>query len=65
MGVLASQEVIERRLALCGGCDEQQVIPIAVVDGKREFGVRVCRQCSCVVPLKARLAASKCPLGKY
>ena len=51
--VAVSQEEQDRRLAICGGCeqfDPQQ--------GR-------CRKCGCVGRWKSQLATEQCPLGKW
>lgn len=49
--ISAQQQVIDARLAICGGCDK--------FDGK------TCRVCGCHMKWKVALAASVCPIGKW
>ena len=47
----ASAEEKQRRLSICETCEQ--------LDGAR------CRACGCAITLKASIAATKCPLGKW
>ena len=55
----ASAEERERRLAICTGGTG----PVAPVCDQYEEGR--CRACGCAISLKATLAETKCPLGKW
>ena len=47
------KEFVEQRLDICRGC---------------EFFIKLtsqCGQCGCLMPLKAKLAPSVCPVGKW
>ncbi len=44
-----------RRLAVCEGCDRAE----------RANQRLVCRECGCVMDVKARFRATACPIGKW
>jgi hypothetical protein len=48
---VADAEERGRRLEICGGCESYD-------EGR-------CRKCGCFMSLKARLASSRCPVGKW
>jgi hypothetical protein len=52
-GAVVGQEERGRRLGICRGCDRYDA-----TQGR-------CRECGCGMSLKARLASSSCPLGKW
>jgi glycosyltransferase involved in cell wall biosynthesis len=54
---LASTEVLNRRLEVCGGCD--------LWDSTALGGTGRCRECGCSTQAKLRLASEKCPLDKW
>lgn len=58
---LASKNQLERRLTICADCDRYEIvkIPLTNVDVGR------CKECGCVVSIKARLPGMNCPLGKW
>lgn len=49
----ASAEESERRLSICYQCPE--LISLT----------KQCKKCGCIMPLKVKLEASRCPLGKW
>lgn len=49
----ASDEDREARLDVCGQCPE--LIQLT----------KQCKQCGCIMPLKTKLKAATCPLGKW
>ncbi len=48
---LADQKVQKQRINTCYGC--------------QEYSHGACLQCGCIMVVKTRLAAEKCPLGKW
>jgi hypothetical protein len=46
------KEIREARLQICESCD-------------RLGPLNMCKECNCVVILKAKLPKSKCPIGKW
>ena len=50
-----------RRLAICTSCPERERFAFPGIS--REMGK--CRQCGCVLELKARLFFEQCPLDKW
>lgn len=53
LDVFACPELVEEREAACAGCDRL----IRVVE--------MCGVCKCLLTVKRRLKASKCPQGKW
>ena len=41
-----------KRLAICRECPHL-------------WKKKICKKCGCVMPMKARIKASKCPIGKW
>jgi hypothetical protein len=48
----ASEEVITERNALCNSCPSYSRL-------------KICRECGCIMPLKVKLTAAVCPIGKW
>lgn len=48
-----TKEVREARLACCNQCEQYQP------------NLYLCTKCSCIMPAKARLTKSRCPLDKW
>ena len=48
---LASFDVVSERLSHCSGCEHNKM--------------NICKKCGCIVPAKARLAGSWCPIGLW
>jgi len=53
MNLVASKEAYERRMEICGKC-EHLIRPM-----------KICGVCKCVMPVKARLSMTKCPVNKW
>lgn len=51
--LLASDDLLRKRLKICGECPHLQLKDLA------------CTKCGCRVAYKARLAATKCPVNKW
>jgi predicted Zn-ribbon and HTH transcriptional regulator len=51
----ASQEAYRSREVICDSCDQKQ----------KYLRFTFCNKCGCNMNLKARFAASKCPLDKW
>ena len=51
--LLAEQMEVSKRIDICMGCE------FFVKNGER------CNKCGCYMNIKARLQASKCPVGKW
>lgn len=47
---LASSELAKERMAICDGCEVQNK------------ALHICTACGCVIPVKARLQESSCPM---
>lgn len=48
-----SAVIIEERISLCQECDKYVQL------------TKQCKECWCIMPLKVKLAAASCPLGKW
>jgi hypothetical protein len=53
-GVLffASEETVAQRSELCNNCPSYSVL-------------KICAECSCIMPLKVKIKAAVCPIGKW
>lgn len=47
------EQVSERRMSICSDCPEFIGL------------TKQCKQCGCIMPMKVKLEAAKCPLGKW
>ena len=56
--VLASEDTLLERLAVCDDCPESTPTELPVKD-------RRCAQCGCFLSKKAKLKTEKCPMGKW
>jgi len=48
----ASEETITQRSELCNNCPSYSVL-------------KICAECSCIIPLKVKIKAAVCPIGKW
>lgn len=54
--IKASDEVFEKRMSICRGCEFVRVLPVV---GEQ------CSVCNCVMALKARIKITACPKDKW
>ena len=52
--MIASDIIIKERRNICESCEH-----------RKKMGVFLCSKCGCIIEGKIRLAASKCPIGKW
>ena len=50
--LIVNKEKYKERIEQCEKCDRRSML-------------NICKECGCVVVLKARLQSSSCPLGKW
>ena len=50
---MADAAVIEHRMSLCRDCDKYISL------------TKQCKECWCIMPLKTKIAAANCPIGKW
>ena len=55
MAVLASQNVVAERKAVCETCPNKETL----------LGIDQCRLCGCLLAVKMRMVSSHCPLKKW
>lgn len=51
----------QRRLTICRACPDYSAVTLPVLS----VPVGTCRQCGCVLAIKARIASEACPLGRW
>ncbi len=63
LGLANNEDEVQSRLATCRACEFRAVLPIPLLTASRS--VVACKKCGCVMNLKARVAGSTCPIGKF
>lgn len=53
LNVFLTKEEAQKRYDICKSCDE--FVPLTTQ----------CKQCGCIMKIKAKIKASKCPLSKW